>query len=137
VLLLNGLALLGVGFSNLLSSLLLTSAAEVLTVVCLIPLSERSGVNLDDGGSGKGVCSDQLIVGRVENDDNHTDLAGNTLRSPGEVASFETKSTVLAVATTSTDEMDSLGSDTGVGFLSAGFENALLPCKILSFQVGT
>ncbi len=92
---------------------------------------------MDDGRSGEGVCSDQLVIGRVEGDDDHTDLAGNTLRSPGEVTSFETKGTELAVATTGTDKMDSLGSDTGVGFLSAGFENALLPCKILSFQVGT
>jgi len=82
VLLLNGLALLGVWLSNLLASLLLTSSAQLLTVVCLIPLTERSGIDLDNGGSGEGVGSDQFVVGGVESDDDHTDLAGNTLRSP-------------------------------------------------------
>ena len=73
----------------------------------------------------------------MEGDDNHTDLAGDALRAPREVAGFETESTVLSVSTTGTDEMDSLWADTGIGFLSAGFKSALLPCKILSFQVGT
>jgi hypothetical protein len=31
--------------------------------------------------------------------------------------------------------MDSLGSDTGVGLLSSGFESALLPCKFLVFRL--
>lgn len=129
VLLLDGLALLGVWLGHLSSGLLLTSATEVLSVVGLVPLTERSGIDLDDGGSGEGVGSDQLVVGRMESDDDHTDLAGDTLRSPGEVAGVETKGTELAVTTTGTDKMDSLCSDTGVGLLSAGFESALLPCK--------
>lgn len=105
--------------------------------MCLVPLSEGGGIDLDDGGFGEGVGSDQLVVGGVVGDNDHTDLAGNTLRGPREVTGFETKGTELSVATTGTDEMDSLRSDTGVGVLSAGFESALLPCKILSFQVGT
>ena len=67
-------------------------------------------------------------------DDDHADLAGNALRGPREVAGLETQSAELSVATTGTDEMDSLGSDTGVGFLSAGFESALLPCKNSQFS---
>lgn len=105
--------------------------------MCLVPLSERSSIDLDDGGFGESVGSDQLVVGRMESDNDHTDLASDSLRGPREVARFETKSTELSVTTTGADEMDSLGSDTSVGFLSAGFESALLPCKILSFQVGT
>lgn len=132
VLLLNRLALLGIRLDDLLTSLLLTSATEVLTVVGLVPLTERSGIDLDDGGAGEGVGSDQLVVGRVESDDDHTDLAGDTLRAPGKVAGLETEGTELAVSSTGADKMDSLGSNTGVGLLSAGFESALLPCKILS-----
>jgi hypothetical protein len=64
------------------SSLLLTSSAEVGAVVCLIPLSEGSSIDMDDSGFGKGVGSDEFVVGRMESDDNYTDLAGNTLRSP-------------------------------------------------------
>lgn len=134
VLLLNRLALLGVGLDDLLASLLLTSATEVLSVVGLVPLTEGSSIDLDDSGAGQGVGSDQLVVGRVEGDDDHTDLAGDTLRGPGEVAGLEAEGTELAVASTSSDKMDSLGTDTGVGLLSAGFESALLPCKILSLK---
>lgn len=82
VLLLNGLALLRVWLLNCLASLLLTSTSQVYTVVCLVPLSERSGIDLNDGGFGKGVGSDKFVVGRMECDNDHTDLAGNTLRSP-------------------------------------------------------
>ena len=89
---------------------------------------------MDDGGFGQGVGSDQLVVGRMVGDNDNTDLAGDTLRCPGEVTGFETESTVFAVTTTGTDEMDSLCSDTGVGLLSAGFESALLPCKKSQFS---
>jgi len=82
VLLLDGLALLGVRLNNLLASLLLTSSAQVLSVVCLVPLTERSSIDLNNGRSGEGVGSDKLVVGGVESDDNHTDLAGNALRGP-------------------------------------------------------
>ena len=120
-----------------LTSLLLTSATEILAVVCFIPLTERSGIDLDDGGLGEGVGSDKFVVRWMEGDDNNTDLAGDSLRGPREVTSFEAKGTELAITTTGAHKMDSLCTDTGVGFLSAGFESALLPCKILSFQVGT
>src|SRR4051812_47160914 len=99
--------------------------------MCLIPLSEWSSIDLYDGGFGEGVGSDELVVGGMESDNDDTDLASNSLGSPREIAGFETESAELAVTTTGTHEMDSLGSDTGVGFLSAGFESALLPCKIL------
>ena len=118
-----------------LTSLLLTSTTEILTIVCFIPLTEGGGINLDNGGFGEGVGSDKFVVRGVESDDDNTDLAGNTLRGPGEVASFETKGTEFAVTTTGADKMDSLGTDTGVGFLSAGFESALLPCKFLVFRL--
>ena len=60
-------------------------------------------------------------------DDNDTGLAGAALRGPGEVTGVETKGTVLVVAATGADGVDSLRSDTGVGLLSAGLESALLP----------
>jgi hypothetical protein len=45
------------------------------------PSSDRS-VPHTDGGFGESVGSDQLVVGRMEGDNDHTDLAGNTLRGP-------------------------------------------------------
>lgn len=129
VLLLYGLALLL--WLGDLTGLLLATTAKVLAIVGLVPLTERSGINLDDGGLGQGVGADQLVVGRMEGDGNDADLAGDTLRSPGEVARVETQGAELAVTTTGAHEMDALGTDTGVGWLTAGFESALLPWKII------
>lgn len=126
LLLLDGAALLG-GFLIGLSLLLLASATEGLAVVSLVPLTEGSSVDLDDGGLGQGVGADQLVVGGVVGDDDDTGLAGAALRGPGEVAGVEAQGTVLVVAATGADSMDSLGADTGVGLLAAGLESALLP----------
>ena len=93
----------------------------------LVPLAEGRGVDLDDGRLGQGVGADQLVVGRVVGDNDDTGLAGNTLRSPGKVTGVETQGTVLVVAATSADGVDSLGTDPGVGLLTAGLESALLP----------
>jgi hypothetical protein len=127
VLLLDGLGLL-LRLGDL-TSLQLASAAEVGTVVGLVPLTERHGIDLDNGGAGEGVGADKLVVGRVEDYGDHADLAGNALRTPREVAGVETERAELAVTTTGADEMDALGADTGVGWLAAGFESALLPCR--------
>ena len=89
----------------------------------LVPLTEGSGIDLDNGGLGQGVGTDELVVGRVVGDGNDTGLAGDTLRAPGEVARVETEGTELAVATTGAHEMDTLGTDTGVGSLTALLES--------------
>jgi hypothetical protein len=88
-------------------------------------LAERSGIDLDDGGLGEGVGADQLVVRRVESDGDDTDFAGDALAAPGEVAGVETEGAELAVATTSADEMDTLGSDTGVGRLATLLESSV------------
>lgn len=121
LLLLDGLALL-----DLLGlSFLLASATQRLAVVGLVPLTERSSVDLDDGRLGEGVGSDQLVVGRVEGDGNHTDFAGDALAAPGEVAGVETQTAEFAVAATGADEVDTLGADTGVGGLAALLESSV------------
>lgn len=88
LLLLHRLALLDLLLSlALLGGLgLLASSADGLAVVSLVPLSEGSGVNLDDGAAGQGVGSDELVVGRVVGDSNDTRLAGAALGGPGKVA---------------------------------------------------
>lgn len=45
----------------------------------LVPLSERSGIDLDDGGAGEGVRADEFVVGGVVDDTNDTGLLGDTL----------------------------------------------------------
>lgn len=118
----NGLALL---LLLGLSGLLLASAADTLAVVGLVPLTEGSGVDLDNGGLGQGVGADQLVVGRVVRDTDDTGLAGNTLGAPREVTGLETESTVLLVTTTGADQVDALGANTGVGGLAALLEGSV------------
>ena len=67
LLLLNSLALLDIllGLAVLGSLGLLASAADALAVVCLVPLAEGSGVDLDNGALDKGVCSYKFVVGGV------------------------------------------------------------------------
>jgi hypothetical protein len=69
-------------FMSLLSSLLLTSSTQALTVVCFVPLTERGSIDLDDGRFGESIGSDKFVVGGMESDNNYTDLSGDTLRSP-------------------------------------------------------
>lgn len=131
LLLLDRLALLGVlGGGALLQGLgLLASTANGLAVVSLVPLTERSGVDLDNGATSEGVGADEFVVGRVVGDSNDTGLAGGALGGPGEVARLETESTVLVVTTAGADGVDSLGTNTGVGTLAASLESALLPYR--------
>ena len=121
LLLLNALALL------LLLGLVLglASPADGLAVVSLVPLAEGGSVNLDDGGLGEGVGTDQFVVGGVVGNTDDTGLAGDALRSPREVTGLETEGTELLVTTTVTDKVDSLGTDTGVGGLTTLVEGSV------------
>jgi hypothetical protein len=150
LLLLNRLALLGL--LNNLALLLLATATDGLAVVSLVPLTERRSVDLDNGGLGQGVGADKLVVRRVvcirqsakaesrrkmgrqgrTCDHNDTSLAGAALRGPGEVARVKTERTVLVVATASADNVDALGTNTGVRRLATQLEGSLLPCTQLS-----
>jgi hypothetical protein len=129
LLLLDGVGLLDLllGLTLLGSLGLLASSAKSLTVVGLVPLSEGSGINLNDGALGEGVGSHQLVVGRVVGDGNDTGLAGQALGTPGEVTGVETEGTVLVVTTSGSDGVDALGANTGVGTLATSLESALLP----------
>lgn len=123
----------------------------------LIPLTERSGIDLDNGGLGEGVGADKLVVGRVvwcfrrvsisfslinnpsrtrklTGDDNDTSLARAALGGPGKIARVETQGTVLVVTTAGADGMDTLGTDTGVGRLTTRLEGSLLPCFALLLE---
>lgn len=130
LLLLNGLALLYL--LNILALLgglgLLASSANTLAVMGLVPLSERGGIDLDDGAAGQGVGSNKLVIRRVVGDTDDTGLASAAFGGPGEIAGVETESTILMVTTAGTDGVDALGANTGVGTLATGFESALLPC---------
>lgn len=107
------------------------SLAEGLAVMRLVPLAERSGIDLDYGGLGEGICADEFVVGRMEDDTDNTGLARDSLRSPGEVAGVETESTELAVSSTGTDKMDTLSTNTYV--VASAFEFFSLSVRSVFF----
>lgn len=106
--------------------LVLGLLTQNLTVVGLEPLSERSGIDLDNGGLGQGVGSHQLVVGRVVDDSGDSGLSGDTLRGPREVTGLESQSSELLVTTSGSDGVDSLSTDLGHGRLSTQLELSLL-----------
>ena len=130
LLLLHTLALLCL--VGLLVRLGLTSPAQALPVVRLVPLAEGSGVDLDDGGFCERVCADELVVGRVEGDADDADLAGDAFGAPGEVARFEAEGAVFGVAAAGADKMDAFGAYAGVGGLAAFFEGSGFRGKVRS-----
>jgi hypothetical protein len=110
---------LKITYSSGLTSLLLT---EGNGVVGFVPLTERSGINLDDGTLDESVGTDQFVVGGVVNDSQDTSLAGDTLGTPGEVTGLETESTTLEVTTADTNQVNTLGTQLGVGRLTTQLE---------------
>jgi len=122
VLVLHALADLLLGLSLLV--LLLASSAKRGAVVGLVPRSEWRSINLDNGGFGKGIRSDKFVVGRVESDDDDTGLSGDTLAAPAEVAGVESQTSELSVAAAGSDEMDTLVTDSSVGWLPTLLEGS-------------
>jgi hypothetical protein len=103
--------------------------AKSLSIVSLIPLTERSGIDLNDGALDEGVGADQLVVRSVVDDGQNTSLAGAVLRTPREVTSVETKGTVLLVTTADTNFVNTLRSKLSVSGLATQFEPE---CKVRS-----
>jgi hypothetical protein len=58
--------------------------------VCLVPGAEWRGVDLNNSGTGEGVCANEFVVGRVVGYDDDSDLASDALAAPGEVAGLKT-----------------------------------------------
>ena len=89
-----------------------------------VPLSEGSGIDLYNRRFRQCICSDKFVVGSVIDDDDNTGLACYSFRSPREIAAIESQSTEFLVASTSSDEMDSLVSDTCVCWLTTFLESS-------------
>ena len=56
-----------------------------------------------------------------------TDFAGYSFRAPGEISTFEAEAAIFSVTTTGADEMDTLGADSGVGWLAAFLKGSVCP----------
>ena len=104
----------------------LSSTTNGLTVMGLIPLPEGRRIDLDHGGFGQGVGTDEFVVGRMVGDGDDTDFAGDALAAPGKVAGVDAKGAEFAVATARAHEMDALGADPSVGRLATFLESSVL-----------
>ena len=115
------------------------------THVSLVPLTEGSSVDLDDGALDQGVRANKLVVRSVvdlivprlvspssalkipsTHDSEDPGLASCVLAGPGEVTGLQTKGTVLEVSSTDTHGVNALRTELGVGGLTAKLELSLL-----------
>lgn len=109
---------------RLLLLLRLSSATQRSAIVGLVPRSERRSIDLHDSGLRKRVRSDELVVRRMESNDNDTGLAGDALAAPAEGAGLESQASELSVAAAGSDEMDALGTNSSVGWLPTFLEGS-------------
>ena len=121
--LLHGLSLNGGGTGLL---------GQVNTVVLHVPLSERSGIDLNNGVLGQGLGTDQLLVGSVVNSIQDSGLVGSVLTGPDEVTGVQSHGAELHVTTSASNGMDSLVSDLSVSSGSAELELSLLLVNVSS-----
>merc|ERR1719385_17927 len=103
---------------------LLTSKRK--SVVGLVPLSEGSSIDDNDGVLDQGLGSDQLVVGGVVDNVDNPGLAGDGFAAPGEVSLVKSESSVLLVSSTDTESVDPLWSQLGHGGGSGQLELPLL-----------
>lgn len=91
-----------------------------------IPLSEGSGIDLNDGVLGQSLSTDELLVRSVVHGIQDTSLVGSVLTGPDEVSSVESHGTELEVSTTASDSVNSLVTNLGVSSGSTELELSLL-----------
>lgn len=104
----------------------LTLLAQDFTVVSFVPLTEGSSIDLDDSALDEGLGTDEFVVRGVVDDIDNTGLARDGFAGPGEGTRVQAESTELGVTTADTDSVDALGTELGVGRLTAKFELSLL-----------
>ena len=93
--------------------------------MCLIPLTKRCGVDLDNSGFSKRIRPDKFVVRRVERYADDADFAGYAFGAPRKIAGFKAKSAVFGVTTASANKMDTLSANTGVGWLAAFLKSSV------------
>lgn len=94
---------------------LVALAAQWQNVMGLVPLTEWSSIDNDDGVLHQCLGAHQFVVGCVVHDIDDTGLAGGTLGRPGKITGVQTQSTVFRVTTTSADFMDTPCTDLHMG----------------------
>ena len=100
--------------------------AEVKTVVLQVPLSEWGSIDLNNGVLGQSLGTNELRVGGVVNSVQDTGLVSDMLSGPDEVTSIKSDGAELAVSTTGSYQMDSLGTNLGIRSWATELELPLL-----------
>lgn len=98
---------------------------ELHVVLLEVPLSEWGGINVHNGVLNEDLHANELVVGGVVNNINHTGLKSNSLRSPGPGAVIIAQGSLLHVSASATDEDDLLGTELGHSWDSAHLELSL------------
>ena len=114
------------GLSSCLVALLDFLLVQLDIVMLQVPLSEGVSINGHDAVLHDGLGSHELVVGSVVHNVKNSSLARDGLGSPGESAVVDSESSSLLVASSTTDESNSLSSELGVGSLSTHFVLSLL-----------
>merc|ERR1719361_2494470 len=96
------------------------------SVVSLVPLSEGSSIDNNDGVLHQSLGPHQLVVGGVVDDINDPGLPGDSLTWPGEIALVQPQSPVLLVAAPHSQSVNPLGSHLGHGSRPGQLELPLL-----------
>jgi hypothetical protein len=96
------------------------------TIMSLIILLERVGINKDDRTLDQGLGPDQFVIGCIVCDIQNSDLACAHLGSPGEVSGIELESACLDVSSSATDLVDACIANLGHRRGASQFELSLL-----------
>jgi hypothetical protein len=95
-------------------------------VVLQVPLSEWSGIDLNNGVLGQGLSTNKLLVGSVVHGVQDSSLMSGVLTRPDEVSSVKSHGTELEVTTTASDSVNSLVTNLSVSSWSTELELSLL-----------
>ncbi len=104
LLLQDAVGLFGVSGSSIAGALL----TQNLTVMRFVPLTEGSGIDLDNGALDKGLGTNEFVVGGVVDDVDDAGFAGNGFGAPAEGTGIQTESTEFGVASAGADGVDAL-----------------------------
>ena len=92
--------------------------------MCLVPLSERRCVHLNNRALGEGIGSDKLVVRRVVGDRDDADFASDSFGAPAEIPRVKAEGAVFVVTAADADDVYAFGTDTGVGGLTTFLEGS-------------
>jgi len=95
-------------------------------IMRLVPLTERRGVNGDDGVLDESLGPHQLVIAGVVDGVDDTRLAGDRFRTPREVSSVQSESSPLDISASDTDQMNAISADFGHGRGASQFILSLL-----------